>query len=70
MDAGLVSILHLLPLVAVLVDHEEAVVVEVAIVRVMAMIRGEADALETGNLRSAHTTTAASFGGLLFFLYK
>lgn len=46
----LVSALHLLPLVVVLVDHEDAIVVEVGIVPMVAMIQGEVDALETGNL--------------------
>lgn len=46
----LVSALHLLPLVVILVDHEEAIVVKVGVVPLVAMIRGEVDALETGNL--------------------
>jgi hypothetical protein len=48
----LVCILDLLPFVAVLVDHKEAVVAGVVVVRVVDATQGEATALETGNIRS------------------
>lgn len=52
------SALPFLPLVVIMVDHEEAVVVEVTVVRVMGMTCREADTLVARNLRSAPTATA------------
>ena len=56
----LVSALHLMPLVVVLVDHEDTIVVEVGILPMVAMIQGEVDALKTGNLWTAFIAVATT----------